>query len=204
MQWQRTIAIVATASSVSGVASVPAFAQTDTSAPRETSASTVIGLGGYSPVLRVYGSEQLDTSSNVALPPNLTFSHLFRQRLEAMLERSHNFRRQCLRIAQTPGLSVRLANARSVSSNGPRAVTEIATTPDGRRAASISIRTLDNVIELIAHELEHVIEQLDGVNLRARSAVEGSGVWSCGDGSFETTRAVRIGRAVARETGQVH
>ena len=51
--------------------------------------------------------------------------------------------------------------------------------------------------ELIAHELEHILEQLDGVDLQAQA---GNGVvWKAGDGAFETRRAIEAGRRVARE-----
>jgi len=54
---------------------------------------------------------------------------------------------------------------------------------------------------LIAHEIEHVIERLDGVDLRARAALPGTGVRLCdgGDDAFETIRARRAGLAVAEE-----
>jgi hypothetical protein len=54
-------------------------------------------------------------------------------------------------------------------------------------------------MELLAHELEHIIEQLDGIDLAAKAAVARSGVRECVDGSFETSRAVRVGTLVALE-----
>jgi hypothetical protein len=53
--------------------------------------------------------------------------------------------------------------------------------------------------EIIAHEFEHVIEQIEGLNLRILSFFGGSGVVQTGDGSFETRRAVVAGHSVARE-----
>jgi hypothetical protein len=50
---------------------------------------------------------------------------------------------------------------------------------------------------LIAHEMEHIIEQLDDVDLQAQA---GNGtVWKDRDGSFETQRAIEAGRQVERE-----
>ena len=45
--------------------------------------------------------------------------------------------------------------------------------------------------ELIAHEFEHVIEQLDGVDLAAHAALPHTGVTSIGHSTdiFETMRA---------------
>lgn len=64
----------------------------------------------------------------------------------------------------------------------------------------MAIGSLDDQVELIAHEIEHVIEQLDGVDLRVRATLPASGVRSRDHGDeFETTRAIRVGRMVAAE-----
>ena len=52
------------------------------------------------------------------------------------------------------------------------------------------------LVEILAHEFEHVIEQLDGVELRADPS---HGVYQLANGSFETARAVHIGRQVSGE-----
>jgi hypothetical protein len=84
---------------------------------------------------------------------------------------------------------------------GNRARTRIVRTADGRLEAIVQLSPLDNVAELIAHELEHIIEQLDGVDLEAQASLSGTGVRTCGDGSFETIRAARVGTTVARQLG---
>ena len=55
--------------------------------------------------------------------------------------------------------------------------------------------------ELIAHEIEHIIEQLDGVNLAARAVMTGSGVHATNVGEvwYETERATRVGLTVAAD-----
>jgi hypothetical protein len=70
---------------------------------------------------------------------------------------------------------------------------------DGRIAATVEIKALLDPVKLIAHEIEHVIEQLDGVDLRAKAALPNTGVRLCDDGAYETTRAIRAGIAVERE-----
>ena len=57
--------------------------------------------------------------------------------------------------------------------------------------------------EIIAHEFEHLLEQIDGVNLRLLSLIAGSGVTETNDGSYETRRAVLAGRRVAGECASV-
>ena len=66
-------------------------------------------------------------------------------------------------------------------------------------AAHIFLYPSPDAVELIAHEIEHVLEQLDGVDLEAH--VGSGNVWKREDGAFETRRATEAGRRVAREVG---
>ena len=50
----------------------------------------------------------------------------------------------------------------------------------------------------IAHELEHILERAEGVDLPGQSARKDSGVWMALDG-YETQRAIDRGRQVVRE-----
>jgi hypothetical protein len=116
-----------------------------------------------------------------------------------MLQRSATFRRQCARIAQTPRLWIGITTLHLHGSETTRARGRLQVTRDGVLFATLEIRPLDDQSELIAHELEHVIEQLDGVPLHARASLRATGVHAREDGAFETVRAVRVGLAVARE-----
>ena len=53
-------------------------------------------------------------------------------------------------------------------------------------------------VEYIAHELEHVLEAVDGTDLPRLSRQRVDGVINLG-GSYETARAQSVGRLVARE-----
>ncbi|MEP6918921.1 MAG: hypothetical protein ABJC89_24990, partial [Acidobacteriota bacterium] len=64
-------------------------------------------------------------------------------------------------------------------------------------SVDIHVTRLQDPVELIAHEIEHVIEQLDGVDLEAHA--RGGNVWKRDDGAFETQRAIVVGRRVAHE-----
>ena len=79
---------------------------------------------------------------------------------------------------------------------GARAMTRMVRQIDGL-TAWVEVARLDNVVELIAHELEHVIEQIDRVDLAGSAA----GVYSVAAGGmiFETERAKRVGLIVAQE-----
>ena len=70
-------------------------------------------------------------------------------------------------------------------------------TLESRLVATVAINPRGDFTELLAHELEHVIEQLDGIDLAVKASVANSGVRSCVDGTFETSRAVRVGSVVA-------
>ena len=85
------------------------------------------------------------------------------------------------------------------NAGGARARTQIRRTAGGQLIATVEINPYGDFTELLAHELEHVIEQLDGIDLAAKATVARSGVRNCADGTFETSRAVRVGTLVALE-----
>jgi hypothetical protein len=132
-------------------------------------------------------------------PPNLVVPTSHQALIQTMWERSRTFRHQCARIddARNWRISVHLGVPWNVG--GARAATRIARRSGDRIDAEIYLARIDDPIELIAHELEHIIEQLDGVDLsewttRARAAATVNG-----DGGFETQRAIHTGRTVAQE-----
>ncbi len=114
---------------------------------------------------------------------------------------SPTFGRQCMRIANAPSTMVVLGWFQPHDTDGVRARTVMSITPEGTRFAMVEIRPVDDQVELIAHELEHVIEQLDEVDLPALAAVPASGVrrCDCGRERFETIRAVRAGLLASAE-----
>jgi hypothetical protein len=136
----------------------------------------------------------------LSIPRNLFVSSAFRRRVEMMLHRSPTFRRQCMRIGGEPLLAVKVDIARPPWRSGIRATTNITRRDSGHLMAHIGIFPLNDTIELIAHELEHVIEQLDEIDLHSRAALPGAGVHAVADShAFETARAKKIGLKVAAE-----
>lgn len=143
----------------------------------------------------------LRASSNpadAALPSNVTASAVFQPALKRMWQLSPTFRRQCRRLSAAPQLRVNLL------------LEELARHPSSYRAraamrhqngvlvsAVIHLTWLEDPVELIAHEIEHVIEQLDRVDLQAHA--RSGTVWKRDDGAFETRRAIAVGRRVAHE-----
>jgi hypothetical protein len=70
--------------------------------------------------------------------------------------------------------------------------------PDGSLLAVVAIPGGLRRAELVAHEVEHVLERLDGVKVASRHAL-GDGSVRLGSGTFETARAVLVGQMVAGE-----
>jgi hypothetical protein len=138
---------------------------------------------------------QLETPANLSVPG------LYQPLVDSMLRRSPTFRRQCMRIAGEPMLTVRLAITQWFVRSGVRATTVMRRNASGHLTATIEISAHHDLEELIAHELEHVIEQLDGVDLHARARRPRSGVSVVSSRSemFETVRAHRAGLKVVAE-----
>ena len=61
----------------------------------------------------------------------------------------------------------------------------------------IHLTRLGDPVELIAHEIEHVVEQLDEIDLEVH--LSSGNVWKREDGAFETRRAIEVGKRVAHE-----
>jgi hypothetical protein len=132
-----------------------------------------------------------------AIPRNWIVPGVVRSLILTMLQQSPTFRRQCARLSEYPDLVVDIELVVRLPEYHAQSVLE--RNGSGRRATvQIELRRPALYVEYIAHELEHVLEYLDGTDLPrlARNGVDG--VVKAGDW-YETTRAQSIGCAVARE-----
>ena len=111
-------------------------------------------------------------------------------------EQSPTFRRQCRELAEAS--SVVVLEWRESRESQSRASTRIGTDSTGVIVAMVYVPPVTLAIELVAHEIEHVLEMVRGQDLAAQSRRRDSGVWQAFDG-FESRRAIDIGRQVARE-----
>lgn len=113
------------------------------------------------------------------------------------LEHSPSFRQQCRELAAAPRLraSVRL-NYYPVPGSTLRAITTFRHDRGGAIEADIEIRSALDLTELLAHELEHVLEQVEGIDLESLDRQKARRL---ADGAFETSRAIEAGRRVAAE-----
>lgn len=136
------------------------------------------------------------SSQSVHVAPDLWPS------IQTMLENSETFRQQYQRILETPRLVLTAHVEVGMAGYQVRARSSIRRYDSGLMVVTIEIGPRSDHFELIAHEFEHVLEQLEGVDLRAR-ADRGRAAWYSHGAMIETERAVRAGRTVKAEVRHV-
>jgi hypothetical protein len=131
------------------------------------------------------------------LPPSIDIDRGLGPVVGWMLEYSPTFRQQCRVLASVPNLAARVRVTWRRLGGQERAHTVVRRAASGALTADIEIGAPFNLSELLGHEFEHLIEQVDGVNL---SALERSGeAHTPRQGIYETDRAMAAGRQVAGE-----
>ena len=134
------------------------------------------------------------------LPANVEFPRDLEQHFSRIYDQSQTFRAQCDRIAEAGHLRITVRIDIAIPFNC-RAFT-VVQRRDGQIRADVRLRPSSDHAELLAHEFEHLLEQLDGVDVRKLSRVKGSGVREVQRELFETDRAQAAGRVVAGEAGR--
>ena len=132
-------------------------------------------------------SDSSDCESS--LPLNIDAGAL-EPHLVELLQRSQTFRHQCERIAASQVLRVTVRVGMSVEVGG-RAQTVIRRYEAGGIRAEVTLRFAEDYYELLAHEFEHILEQVEGINLRDEVAARRA--WVTPSGAFETRRASDAG-----------
>ena len=163
-------------------------------------AQQLLALNAARPYLE---EESAAVDGPATLPPNVSIVEVLRPAVNSMLRSSPTFRRQCGRIARSTELHVVIE--RSHMQGGPldAALTRVTRGAAGRLDADVQIGALGDAVTLIAHEFEHILEQLDEVDLSAMAARSGTGVRADSIyGHFETDRAVAAGKRVADEVSR--
>jgi len=140
-----------------------------------------------------------DTSRH--LPGAIEATDDLRRHMEMMLQRSATFRQQCLRL-DAPRVRVQIRRDPGLFGKPYRAITIIHRSADAI-VAFVVISGFGDPTEWLAHELEHVLEQIDGVNL-PRLAHARHDAWPSAEGAFESTRAIRAGETVRQEVRASH
>ena len=138
------------------------------------------------------------------LPPNLIINPELNGIVAHMLRSSPRFRGQRDRIRASPRVRVRLALEHYPVHRlirHARAQCDMERHEFGALIATIRIWSRPDAVELIAHELEHVLEAAEGTNYRALAIMQPSSVWRVSGGQYETARAIDMGLRVKREAG---
>ena len=131
------------------------------------------------------------------IPVTIATSDQIRQQVVMMIERSETFRQQCQRL-DIPHLSVQIRTDPQISERPYRARTIITRSTTGT-IAWVSLAAFGDPTEWLAHEFEHIIEQLDGVDVPQLAGLSRRDAWCTGENMFETARAIQAGRRVLRE-----
>jgi hypothetical protein len=134
-----------------------------------------------------------------SLPSNIQAGLLQPQAIE-LLQRSATFRQQCGRVAAVRVLRVTLHVSTQIEV-GARAQTVINRYDAGAIRAEVVLRFAEDYQELLAHEFEHILEQIDGVDLGAEVAA--GRAWRTPSGAFETRRAFDAGVRARLEVDEV-
>lgn len=132
-------------------------------------------------------------------PSAINVADRFRPSVAEALEVSPTFRQQWERIAAERLVNVYVYQSAPSKDLSRRASTEFRRYSSGLLHAVVEIPAGDDHVELLAHEFEHVIEQIERIDLRALVRAGSPGVKLRPDGAFETLRAQQAGIAAALE-----
>lgn len=118
-----------------------------------------------------------------------------------LLASSPTFRDQYDRIASTPRVRIWVQPVFERPGNNA-AASRISRSDSGVLLATVEVAAplrRAEYAELLAHEFEHILEQIDEVDLDSLAAQRDGRVARLRSGSYETERARRAGRAAALE-----
>ncbi|MPZ16639.1 MAG: hypothetical protein GEV06_01805 [Luteitalea sp.] len=144
-------------------------------------------------------SREVADSCTTQLPPNVVVPPFLQPHVEEALRSSPTLRAQCHNLARTPSVFVRFLAGGLRGDRLYAARAEIRKYEAGAMIANVVFYLPGNVVEVVAHELEHVLEQVEGLELRHLAEVRGSGVLRVGRDNYETDRAFDVGRRVSAE-----
>ena len=131
------------------------------------------------------------------LPANVSMRVDLAPVLGRIYERSATFRAQCERIARADHVRVSILIDTAIPSRC-RAFT-IITRRGYDIQAEVHLPPGNSLTELVAHEFEHILEQIEGMNLKRLARKKKSGVREVEGNAFETDRAQKAGLVVAAE-----
>ena len=136
----------------------------------------------------------------IGFPTNIVVQAELRAAVARLWEGSATFRAQCLKIGEHKRYRVAVVVEPSLSFNrNYRAQCVLRAYTSGFVSARVMVLPGRTVEELIPHELEHVVEHIEGINVKQAAGKHGTGVYDAGQGQIETIRAMEAGRRARRE-----
>lgn len=171
----------------------PASAQDDDGPSGPSVARTAGAPAAWSGTLPM--TRAPEPSGQAGVPANLEARGALSEVVERMWRRSPTFRRQCARLAQRAlQVTIQMRLLRHERLGG---LSHVALQRGRPTDVQVYVGHRARTIETIAHELEHIVEQLDGVDLVLQ--VERGAARLNGSHRYETLRAMEVGQRVARE-----
>jgi hypothetical protein len=147
-------------------------------------------------------SPEDQSRTGAAQATSIQFAPELQTQVDRMLQRSATFREQYRRIAEAPMVVVGVRTDVRLCETSYRARTTFRRYQTGLMVAEVVVSPGAHQEEWIAHEFEHVLEQLDGQNLPQMAMNHAKGVWFSGSDVIETDRAIKAGRIVRSEMQQ--
>lgn len=139
-------------------------------------------------------------STGITQPANIHVDPLLQPLVAKLLQRSPTLRRQWQAIGSSRIIRVSLISTPLLRETlSARARTEISRNAAGAIRAVVVLPTVVDITELLPHELEHVLEQIEGLDLPALARRSESGVHEIDRGVYETERARNAGLGALRE-----
>ncbi len=138
-------------------------------------------------------------SGRVSRAPKIHVAEELRPVVSEMLAASATFRHQWEVIVQRHRTHVAIFFGKLPLDSTRRAKTVITKYSSGLLLAVIHVAPGDDLAEIVAHEFEHVIEQIEGVNLDALVRSGSKAAKRREDGAYETVRAQHAGLVVLAE-----
>ena len=140
--------------------------------------------------------------SNVpaGFPTNIVIQAELRAAVARLWEGSPTFRAQCVKIGEHRRYRVAVVVEPALTlSRNMRAQCVMRIYSTGLVTARVMVPLKHIVDELIPHELEHIVEHIEGVNVKRDANRQGTGAYEVSRGNIETDRAMRVGRQARQE-----
>jgi hypothetical protein len=154
-------------------------------------------------VLQLFLCSFSTSISNVptGFPDNIVVQPELRAAVAQLWEGSPTFRAQCRKIGEQRRYRVAMVVEPSLSLNRNfRAQCVLRAYSSGFVVARVMLPNGHRAIsELIPHELEHIVEHIDGIDVKREASKSGTGIYDAGGGRIETLRALRVGRQAKQE-----